>query len=192
MRMKRSLWALLPAALLLFTACRSEQAVEVAAPPEPEPAPAVEWVDLVPKGKLPMEGVLTGGQPSSEELATLAENGFRTVINLRQPDEKGTAGEEETVEGLGMGYLSIPVAGAEGITEENALALAAALEEAERPVLLHCGSGNRVGALLALMAYHLEGRSAEEALAFGREGGLTRLEPAVRESLEALEGAGAD
>jgi hypothetical protein len=51
--------------------------------------------------------------------------------------------------------------------------------------MLHCGSGNRIGALFALMAFHLEGESADRALQVGREAGLTRLEPVVRERLEA-------
>ena len=70
------------------------------------------------------------------------------------------------------------------MTEENARALAAALDQAEQPVLLHCGSGNRIGGLFALMAYYLDDKTAEEALAFGREAGLTRLEPVIRQKLE--------
>ena len=50
-------------------------------------------------------------------------------------------------------------------------------------MLLHCGSGNRVGALLALKAFWLDGGSAEEALEVGLAGGVTRLEPTVRELL---------
>ena len=82
-----------------------------------------------------------------------------------------------------MAYVSIPVDGKAGLSEENAAALAEALETAERPLLLHCGSGNRVGALLALKAFQVDGKTAEESLEIGLAGGVTRLEPVVRELL---------
>ena len=46
--------------------------------------------------------------------------------------------------------------------------------EGER-TLLHCASGNRVGALMALRAAWLHGASDEEALAIGRAHGLASL-----------------
>ncbi len=145
-------------------------------------APA-EWSDLLPNPRQPLAGVLSGGQPSAEQLQAASAAGFKTVINLRVPGERGTRGEPERVAALGMTYVSIPVEGADGLTEDNARRLDDALREAERPILLHCGSGNRIGALFALMAFHLEGKSAEEALEIGREAGLTGYEPAVRHGL---------
>ena len=143
-----------------------------------------EWVDLVRNPRFPQEGVLSGGQPTPEQLQAASEAGFETVINIRVPGEPGTDTEQELVESLGMTYVSLPVQGAAGMTEENARALAEALAEAEQPVLLHCGSGNRIGGLFALMAFHLDDKTIDEALAFGKEAGLTRLEPIVREQLE--------
>lgn len=143
-----------------------------------------EWVDLVRNPRLPQDGVLSGGQPTPEQLAAASEAGFETVINIRVPGEPGTESEQELVESLGMTYVSLPVQGTAGMTEENARALAAALEEAEQPVLLHCGSGNRIGGLFALMAFHLEDKTIDEAMAIGKDAGLTGLEPAVRNELE--------
>jgi uncharacterized protein (TIGR01244 family) len=133
-----------------------------------------------------MEGVVSGGQPSAEQLAQAADAGFKTVINLRGPNERGGADDEAAqVQGLGMTYVHLPIQGAEGVNEENARALDAALAAAEKPVLLHCGSGNRVGGLLALKAHHVDGLGVEEAMAYGLESGMTRLEGHVREQLEA-------
>ena len=181
--MKRETVALVALMAVALAGCGSEPTADPEAARSVE-VEAVDPITLVKNGKMPMEGVLTGGQPTDEQLVALHDAGFATVINLRRPDERGTRGEAETVAGLGMTYVSLPVAGVEGLTEENATALAAALEKAERPVLLHCGSGNRVGALLALEAYWLEGASAEEALEIGRKAGLTRMEPAVRELVQ--------
>lgn len=142
-----------------------------------EPASA----ELVRNARQPLPGLLTGGQPSVEQLENLGELGYRTVVNLRAEGEPGTGRTE--VEALGMDYVAIPVDGAAGLTRANAEALAAALAEAEEPVLLHCGSGNRVGALLAMKAFAVDGASAEEALELGLAAGVTRLEPTVREKL---------
>ncbi len=169
-------------AALLAMACGGRPPQSESVVPAP---PEAGWSELVRNGRVPLDGVLTGGQPTDEQLVALRSAGFTTVINLRQPGERGTQGEAERVAELGMRYVAIPVAGAEGLTEDNARALAAALEEAERPVLVHCGSGNRVGALLALKAFWVDGAGADEALAAGTAAGLTRLESDVRRILEA-------
>lgn len=133
--------------------------------------------------KTPLEGVTSGGQPTDNELRQAAELGYKTVVNLRTDGEEIPFDEPALVEELGMEYVRLPIAGAEGITSENAAALAAILNDAERPILLHCGSGNRVGALFALDAYDRLGKDAEAALQVGLDAGLTGLEPVVREKL---------
>ncbi len=151
-------------------------AVEVTQRAQPDPA------HLLRNGKEPLQGLLTGGQPTTEQLKTLADLGYATIINLRGTDEQGST-DPKSVEALGMTYVSIPISGAVDINEENAHQLAQAMEASEGSVVLHCASGNRVGALLAMKAYHVDGISAEEALALGRAAGVTRLEPVVRQKL---------
>ena len=51
------------------------------------------------------------------------------------------------------------------------------------PAIVHCASGNRVGALFAIQALYLDGRSAAEALEIGKRAGLTHVGPAIRELL---------
>src|SRR5690606_38327465 len=53
----------------------------------------------------------------------------------------------------------------------------------EGPALVHCASGNRVGALAALRAAWLQGADEEAAIAEGRRWGLRSLETEVRSSL---------
>lgn len=50
-------------------------------------------------------------------------------------------------------------------------------------MIVHCGSGNRVGALFALRAFHDEGYDLESAMEKGGLAGLTKLEPYVRQCL---------
>ena len=159
---------------------------ESADPGESGPG-AVEATELlsIPGARVPMDNVLSGGQPTPEQIAAAAVAGFSTVINLRIDEEKGFEWEAEAVGGLGMRYVSIPVAGAEGLTRETVERLDVALSEAVAagPVLLHCASGNRIGAILALRAAWLYEVEAETALEFGLANGMTRLEPTIRKLL---------
>jgi uncharacterized protein (TIGR01244 family) len=131
----------------------------------------------------PRENLTTSGQPNVQSLESLANSGYTTIIDLRRPEEDRGIDERSAVEGLGMSYVSLPVDGANGVTFENADALTRLIAEADGPVLVHCGSGNRAGALLAL-GEKLNGADNEAAVAFGLEAGLTGLEPTVRERLE--------
>ncbi|MGD8379243.1 MAG: protein tyrosine phosphatase family protein [Gammaproteobacteria bacterium] len=137
----------------------------------------------IPNAHVPLPGLLTGGQPTASQLEQAQVAGVQTVISLRTPGESDFD-EAATVKKLGMTYINIPVAGAAGVTPDNARRLDAALGKAAGPVLLHCSSGNRVGALMALRAVLIQGRSVEEGLQLGRSAGLTRLEPKVREVLD--------
>ena len=110
------------------------------------------------------------------------EAGFVAVIDLRGEEEDRGIDEVAAVEALGMRYVSLPVHGADDVTFENAEELDRLLGEFDGPVLVHCASGNRVGALVALRA-SAAGASDDEALAAGKAAGLTRLEPAVAERL---------
>lgn len=125
-------------------------------------------------------GLVTGGHPSPEALEAATADGVTTVISLQTAEEDGVAEEAAQAEALGLRYVSIPVAGADGVTEDNARALDEALAGLDpSQTIVHCASGNRAGALLALRAFYLEGRTRTEALALGRAAGLTGLEDAV-------------
>jgi protein tyrosine phosphatase (PTP) superfamily phosphohydrolase (DUF442 family) len=77
-----------------------------------------------------------------------------------------------------MSYISLPVSGAADVTYENAALLDDILGNVRGPVLLHCASSNRVGALLSLRA-RMQGASQEDALALGTEAGLSSLSDTV-------------
>ena len=160
-------------------------AAEPAATAGPDADAEPEAAELLPEGREPRPGLVTGGQPTAEQLEELAWAGYRTVIDLRTEGEPGAmADEAERVEALGMRYVRIPVAGAGDLTEEKARALDELLDQDEAyPLVVHCARGDRVGALLAVRAARLEGAAPEQALALGLDAGLTGLEPAVRELL---------
>ncbi len=132
--------------------------------------------------------VLTGGQPSPEDLAALKDLGFGTIISLRTEGEDIGYDEQAMVEELGLTFVNIPVGTQNGLSAATASYLRSVVNQTTAPVLLHCGSGNRVGAAHALGAYYLDGKSVEEALAVGRATGLTGFETTVRELLERDQG----
>ncbi len=147
-------------------------------------ADAPLWIDI-PNACTAVPGVCSGGRPQPHHLRQAAERGVRTVISLCPPGESADYDEPGLVRELGMTFLNIPVAGPHDLTRANAERLADALHAAgpDHPVLLHCGSGNRVGALVALKAFLMDGVPAAEALQQGRMSGLTALEPFVRQQL---------
>lgn len=130
----------------------------------------------------PQPGLHTGGQPSQEDLAQLQSAGVRTVIDLRGTQEDRGYDESAEARRLGMAYIALPIAGKDDITPANAKALGDLLRAQDGDVLLHCASGNRVGALLALDAA-AHGVPREEALELGRKAGLKSLELVVVEQL---------
>ena len=139
----------------------------------------------LPNGRVPFDSTLTGGQPTFDQLKKASETGFKAVINLRTDGELPDPEQESTwVEGLGMKYFHIPVTGAEGLTLENTKLFAEVLSKTENyPLIVHCKSGNRVGALFALKAFHIDGKNIEEALLIGESAGLSSLASAVKKVL---------
>ncbi len=158
-------------------------AIALSAPAEEPLAPVIEEIPI-PNAKTFDGNVLLGGQPSQENLQQAVDAGYKTIVNLRAPGELTEWDEEEVANAAGLQYISIPISGKAGINLENAKKLAAALDsEGSRPMMLHCGSGNRVGALLALKAFHVDGVDASAALQLGLDNGLTSLKPVVEEAL---------
>lgn len=169
----------------------SEEAAERAEPSAEsvraeEPTLADVQAVGVPGTAMPFENVVTAGQPTEEQMAALVDLGFTNFVSLRPATEEGAGWEEGIAPDEGIHFERIPVAGAEGLTRENVQELDRVLDEAgEESTVLYCSTSNRVGALLALRAYWLEGAEPQAALELGRRAGLSRLEPAVSELLAA-------
>ena len=143
-------------------------------------------VDL-PNTRAVNNDVISGGQPTRSQLEAAKQAGARTVINLRPIGEFSDYDEAAAAAELGLRYVHIPVAGAADLTRENAVALDQALsDKQDRPAVVHCGSGNRVGALFALRARHVAGDLPETALQRGLDAGLnpdSSLFAATRDAL---------
>lgn len=127
-------------------------------------------------------GIVAGAQPTQADLAKLKEAGVKTVIDLRAAVEDHGFDEVAAAKELGLVYVTLPIAGPADLTPDNARKLDSLLAEQPGRAFVHCASGNRVGALIALRAA-AAGEPAEEAIALGKKAGLRSLEDVVRREL---------
>lgn len=117
-------------------------------------------------------GVWLAGQPGPEDLALARDAGVRTVFNLRHEREIRGFDEPTVVAELGMRYVSLPWNGPAELNDDVFDRARAVLDTAERPLLLHCASANRVGAVWLPWRVLDCGLAVEDALAEARTIGL--------------------
>jgi protein tyrosine phosphatase (PTP) superfamily phosphohydrolase (DUF442 family) len=119
----------------------------------------------LPNAHEPVPGLVTGGQPDARQLDALRAAGCRLVIDLRDPMEPRPLRTPAAVEALGLEYVNIPVGHVEVPAEtfSRVRATVQRLVGDGTPALLHCGSGNRVGA--ALIPYLMLDKGMDEEAA---------------------------
>ena len=118
------------------------------------------------------EHVYRGAQPTTEGFNYLAKIGVKTVLDLREDDER-SAVEAQVVTSLDMQYLNVPMTGLNPPTEAEITKILALLEDGTTgAVFVHCKFGaDRTGAVIA--AYRIDhdhwdnSRALKEALSFG-------------------------
>jgi len=148
-----------------------------------EPALKVDLDSVVRADAVePLDGITSAGQPDEAAFTVFAGHGYKTVIDLRAEDEDRGLDESAVLDRLGMTYFKLPVADEDTVSYDTARKLDQLIEASDGPFLIHCKSGNRVGALLALRK-SLDGADDAAAMAYGKEGGMTRLEGRVKEVL---------
>jgi uncharacterized protein (TIGR01244 family) len=119
----------------------------------------------------PEPGVMAAGQPTGEQLQLLAEEGYKTVIDLRPAEEPHGFNEPEAARQNGLAYVNIPVT-AQTLDQATVDKFLETMKKAEHPVLLHCASSNRVGALYYAWLVLEKGVPAKEAMAKAKAAGL--------------------
>lgn len=91
-----------------------------------------------------------GGQPKPGGLKKLASRGVKTVIDLRDDDQR-MADEEREAKSLGMKFFNLPLSlGGRPTREQIARALALIDAPENQPVFVHCHKGaDRTGVVVA-------------------------------------------
>jgi uncharacterized protein (TIGR01244 family) len=92
--------------------------------------------------------IFVGSQPAADDIKHAKENGIKTIVNLRQPEEVKEFDEPTLVKSLGMQYESFPFSGPDTLTDAAIDGARRVLNDANaKPIFLHCHSGNRAGAI---------------------------------------------
>lgn len=111
-------------------------------------------------------------QVTPEELQQAAQEGFKSVLNLRSPDEEGVLpNEQKYVESSGLEYVNIPLS-PNKLSDEKADEILETIEQLKKPLLLHCKSGMRSGAMALMYMAIQEDMSAQEAIQQGKQMGF--------------------
>ncbi|TVR94585.1 MAG: hypothetical protein EA418_09785 [Wenzhouxiangellaceae bacterium] len=133
---------------------------------------------------LPEPGLMVGGCPSDRDLARLKRAGFKTVLDLRESKEWSGDDFAGRVKQAGLRFLQLPVSGLESVDESLTRQFWAYWNDARlKPMLVHCASGNRVGAMLALAARRHGKVDVEQAIDSGLAAGMKAAEPIIRKTL---------
>ena len=131
-------------------------------------------------------GVWSAGQPAATDWAGLAASGVRAVVNLRAAAEQPGIDEGVVVRSHGLDYHEFPVSSPADFAPARVAAFVELMARLRpRGVLVHCGSGNRVGAMFALSHAREPGVTVDAALDYGRRAGLLSLEPQIAALLRA-------
>ena len=156
-----------------------------AALPQPEPVTLDGARNLTRAGDIYVSGVTTAAG-----LEALRARGVQTVLDLRLP-EQVEPDFAATVDNLGMSYLALPMQSA-AMTDDQAQAFLDAMRKyGGQPLLIHCKSGNRSGAMYGVYVGARRKLDVEAAMTRARQAGLRsdKLAEAVRSYLERLNGS---
>jgi len=142
----------LPGLARLRLACRGTLLILLAlvACALPRPVPSSWSADEAPNYRRLENGLVTANVLTLPAIPKLATAGFKTMVDLRAPTEKGVQEEASSASSAGLRYVNIPVTAAT-LSAADVREFAAVLDLPEnRPALVHCASGNRVGAMMEL------------------------------------------
>jgi uncharacterized protein (TIGR01244 family) len=126
--------------------------------------------------------IATSGRVNGAGILELKSLGFKTILDLRTAPE-GTAEEQNKAITAGLNYYNIPISRAE--PKQDQIRKFASLVENRNnyPMLVHCASANRVGAMWTLYRVS-KGIAFKHAVQEGRTIGLKpKRENQVRKML---------
>lgn len=92
--------------------------------------------------------VLVSGEVAPESYSAIRDKGVRTVVDLRQQDQKSSE-QEAAARAAGLNYVALPMP-SDQLSPEQAKAFLDVMEHTRGGVLIQCGSANRAGAMYGL------------------------------------------
>ncbi|MGQ4646445.1 beta-lactamase hydrolase domain-containing protein [Lyngbya aestuarii] len=115
------------------------------------------------------------GQVTLTELQQIAQQGFKSVLNLCSPDEEDFLIEEqEQVYLLKLHYRNLPLK-TEAINQESISQVLQQIKELPKPVLVHCNNAMRSSAVVLIYLAMRQGATFDQALNKAEELDLFRV-----------------
>lgn len=110
------------------------------------------------------DSIATSGQPTKEQFSEIKDSGYQIVVNLALPTSTNALPDEkETVEGLGMQYVHIPVVWESPKFEDVEHFFSVMTANNDKKTFVHCAANMRVSAFMYLYNRLHENMSDEEA-----------------------------
>ena len=124
----------------------------------------------------PVQGWITGGQPTEQQLKAFKAAGGEVVLDSRDPMEPRAFDEPAVARAAGLEYINVPIVHG-AVTVDTMKKMHETLKQlAGKKVLLHCSSGNRTSG--ALIPYLMIDKKMQEddAVEVAMLGGLRSAE----------------
>jgi uncharacterized protein (TIGR01244 family) len=123
------------------------------------------------------------GQISAEELRKLAIEGFKSVLNLRDPDENGFFHDEkQEAQIVGLEYTNIPL-NSQAPNQELTAEAILEIDHLPKPILIHCAGGARAGGIALIAEAIQSGFTYEEIAQKANELGINLEQPHLKQFL---------
>ncbi|PSM45503.1 phosphatase [Chroococcidiopsis sp. CCALA 051] len=125
------------------------------------------------------------GQVTPEQLQQAAGEGFKSVLNLRSPEEQGfLQDEQQQAEAAGLQYANIPVKPNE-MTDELTTQVLEQIDKLPKPALIHCASSMRAGVMAFMNVATRQGMTPEQVFEKAGEVGFDcNANPQMKQFLE--------
>ena len=126
------------------------------------------------KSVVQVKHLYLSSQPDAESFDIAHKKGVSVVINLRDPAESQWD-EKKAAEQAKLDYYNVPISGQGQSFDPEAIKQISALVQQHRDqkILLHCSSGNRASAWLAIHLSQDHDFDIEEAISLAKQTGLT-------------------
>jgi len=125
------------------------------------------------------------GQLNLEQLQQAATQGYKSILNLRSPEEEGfVKDEQKQAEAAKLQYVNIPVK-PDGMTEELTDKVLEQIDRLPKPLLIHCASSMRAGAMAFMNVATRQGMTPEQVFEKAAEAGFDcNAQPQMKQFLE--------
>lgn len=129
--------------------------------------------------------IYRGAQPRAGGIRRLAQLGIKTIISLREANER-TEAEEREAEAAGLRFINVPLPDFSRPRAEQVKEILALLNDAQNyPIFIHCRRGaDRTGTIIACYRIAHDGWTSKRALAEAKGYGMSWFQHGMKDFVE--------